>query len=66
MTSTDQTETLDLTREQVVKRFDADARRYLGMSGDEFRRLVETGAKLPEHPVTAHLLVFLGAPSARH
>jgi hypothetical protein len=51
----------DLTREEVLGRFDADARRYLHLSGAEFLRRVERGQRLPDHPMTGHLLARLGA-----
>ena len=51
----------DLTHEEVLKRFDSDAHRYLHISGAEFLHRVETGQCLPDHPMTGHLLARLGA-----
>ncbi len=53
----------DVSAEQAAADFDADCRRYLSMSGDEFAALVARGGRLPAHPMAAHLLLYLGAPA---
>lgn len=50
----------DVTAEQAEADFDARCRRFLGLSGDDFARLVAAGGPLPDHPMVGHLLLYLG------
>lgn len=50
----------DLTAEEVRGLLDEQARRYLGMTGEEFVAAAEQGS-LPDHPAVAHLVLLAGA-----
>lgn len=66
MTPSELSSLIDMSREEAEDLFDARARRYLGMSGEEFAKLVEAGAELPDHPMVGHLLLMLGAGPHSH
>jgi hypothetical protein len=51
-----------LNRRQVHALIDERARRYLGMSGDEFMAAAKRG-ELPDDPAVAQLLMLTGARS---
>lgn len=66
MTPSELASLIDISREEAEALFDERARRYLGMSGEDFLRLVEAGEELPDHPMVGHLLLMLGAQPRSH
>ena len=61
MTPTEEAALVDMTREEAEALFEQRVQKYLGMSGDDFRALVEADEVLPDHPMVGHLLLMLGA-----
>ncbi len=64
MTPAEEATLIDISRDEMEALFDQRARRYLGMSGQEFLDAVERGGPLPDHPIVAHLLLMIGAPTS--
>jgi hypothetical protein len=61
MTPKENASLVDIDRDESERLFEVRVRRYLHMSGADFRRAVESGEKLPNHPMVGHLLLHLGA-----
>lgn len=55
---------LDLTDEDVNDLAEREAQRYLGMTVQQFIAKVDAG-DIPRHPIVGHLLLLIGAGSAR-
>lgn len=50
---------VDLTEKELLAIVDERAQQLLGMSGEEFIRLLEAGS-LPDSPAVTHLAMLLG------
>lgn len=51
-----------MSREEVWAILDAEARRFLGISADDFLAAARAGT-LPDHPIVAHLVLLAGEGS---
>ena len=57
-TITDQSDNI-MSRDDVLRLLDEQARHFLGMTGEQFIDAARAGT-LPDHPIVAHLCLLAG------